>query len=131
MYLLDTDHCVFLLRGSPLVFGRLAQRGTAEAHISIISVSELLFGAYWSSRPTENIIEVNSLVGSLAVLPLTHSVADLFARIKVDLLRKGQPLEDPDILIAATAIENDLTLATHNTAHYARISGLRLEDWAV
>lgn len=56
---------------------------------------------------------------------------DCFARIKADLMRRGQKIEDPDILIAATAMENNLILVTHNIGHYERIPGLRLEDWCV
>jgi tRNA(fMet)-specific endonuclease VapC len=88
-----------------------------------------LFGAYWSARPEENLADTNRLLSSFVPLPLSLSTMDRFARIKVDLLRRGQPIQDPDILIAATALEHDLTLVTHNTGHYCRIAGLRIEDW--
>lgn len=33
------------------------------------------------------------------------------------------------MLIAAVALANNLTMATHNTRHFSRIPGLSIEDW--
>ena len=41
----------------------------------------------------------------------------------------GAVLDKMDLFIAATALANDCTLVTHNTRYFARIPGLRLEDW--
>ncbi len=129
MYLLDTDHCVFLLRKDQSVKRRLRARRREEAFVSIVSVCELYFGAFWSKRPEENLAEVRRLVGRLRVLPLTDATAERFGRLKAELWRAGQKLDDPDLLIAATALDHELTLVTHNKAHYQRIPGLRLDDW--
>ena len=129
MYLLDTDHCVFLMRRHEAVCRQFKQRATEEAYVSIITVGELLFGAYWSSRPQENLADTNRLLDTAVHLPLTRSAMDRFARIKTDLLRRGERIEDPDILIAATALEHGCILVTHNTEHYRRVPGLQLEDW--
>lgn len=131
MYLLDTDHCVFLMRRHSPVCRRFEDRSAQQAYISIITVGGLLFGAYRSARPEKNAAETNSLLDSMVHLPLDRTTMDRFARVKVDLLRRGQKLEDPDILIAATAMEQSLVLVTHNTAHYERIPGLQLEDWCI
>jgi tRNA(fMet)-specific endonuclease VapC len=45
------------------------------------------------------------------------------------LRASGQLIEDADLLIAARALVYDMTLVTHNTAHFARISGLQIDDW--
>jgi predicted nucleic acid-binding protein len=130
MYLLDTDHCVFLKRRHVLVCGRFSQLANELAHISIITAGELLFGAYWSPRVEHNLMETNRFLDLVPILPLTRSIVDRFARIKADLYRAGHKLEDPDIMIAASALANGLTLVTHNTAHYERIDGLEIEDWS-
>ena len=130
MYLLDTDHCVLLLRRDRAVHDHLGRGGGREACIGIITVGELLFGAYRSARPQENLFATNRFLDGMAHLPLTRSTMDRFARVKADLSRRGRKIEDPDILIAATAMENNLILVTHNTAHYQRIAGLQLEDWS-
>ncbi|SDW90631.1 tRNA(fMet)-specific endonuclease VapC [Hydrobacter penzbergensis] len=38
-------------------------------------------------------------------------------------------LDDFDLLIGATAIANDLVLATRNTSDFDRLKGIVLEDW--
>lgn len=46
------------------------------------------------------------------------------------LSKKGAgPIGPNDMLIAAIALANDLTLVTHNTAEFSRVPGLSLEDW--
>ena len=130
MHLLDTDHCIFLLRGHEAVRRGLAAHADEPACTSIITVAELLFGAHWSARPDANVDAVNKLVDSLEIVPLTRAIANRFGRIKADLYRAGQKLEDPDLLIAATALEHELTLVTHNAAHYERIAKLQMTDWS-
>ncbi len=130
MYLLDTDHCIFLLRRHVAVCERFDQLSTERAYISIVTAGELLFGAYWSTRVEHNLSEANRFLDLVPILPLTRSIVDRFARVKADLYRAGRKLEDPDVLIAASALENGLTLVTHNTAHYERIVGLEIEDWS-
>ncbi len=129
MYLLDTDHCVFLLRRDESVCREFDRRANESAHISIVTAGELLFGAYWSSRSQQNVAETNRLLDHISILSLTRPIMDRFAQLKVGLLRQGQGLEDPDLQIAATALDSGLTLVTHNTAHYKRIPDLRIEDW--
>ena len=50
-------------------------------------------------------------------------------RTYADLHRRGKLIGDADILIAATAIENNLTLVSNNQTHFSRITGLELNNW--
>jgi tRNA(fMet)-specific endonuclease VapC len=43
----------------------------------------------------------------------------------------GTPIGSYDLLIAAIALVNDLTLVTHNTREFERVEGLQIEDWEV
>ena len=63
------------------------------------------------------------------LLPLDLSALDISSSIYQDLRSKGTLLEDADILIAGIAIANNAVLVTRNTRHFARVEGLRLEDW--
>ena len=54
---------------------------------------------------------------------------DKAVEIYADLRQRGMLIEDADILMAAIALVNDLTLVTNNTSHFSRIPGLQLEDW--
>jgi tRNA(fMet)-specific endonuclease VapC len=62
-------------------------------------------------------------------MPLSESAIVEAAEIYADLYRRGQLIGDADILIAAVALANNLALASNNAAHFARISGLRIESW--
>ena len=57
---------------------------------------------------------------------MTTEIAERFASLRATLRRQGQPLADMDLLIAATALEHDLTLVSRNALHFARVPGLRL-----
>jgi tRNA(fMet)-specific endonuclease VapC len=63
------------------------------------------------------------------VLPLDTPALDRAANLYHHLKSTGMRLEDADILIAGIALANDATLVTHNTRHFARVRGLKLEDW--
>ncbi len=45
------------------------------------------------------------------------------------LLDQGQPTPEIDLLIASTALVYDLTMITHNVSDFARVPGLKLDDW--
>ena len=49
--------------------------------------------------------------------------------LRADLARQGTPIGPYDLLIAGIAIANGLTLVTHNTREFSRITTLSLEDW--
>jgi len=63
------------------------------------------------------------------VLPITLELASIAATHYAYLRRLGTPLDNMDLLIAGIAIENDMTLVTHNMKHFSRIPGLKLQDW--
>lgn len=66
------------------------------------------------------------VLGRIRVLPLDRATMRRFAQIRGDLRAEGLLIGDFDTLIAATALENDLTLITHNTRHFERVPELRL-----
>jgi tRNA(fMet)-specific endonuclease VapC len=57
--------------------------------------------------------------------------ADQCAITRADLAGKGTPIGPYDLMIAAVALANKLTLVTHNTVEFSRVSGLQLDDWQV
>jgi hypothetical protein len=67
---------------------------------------------------------VNQLVASSGVLNATIGAAEAYAQIGFDLRRRGTPIPENDIWIAAICIENDLPLWTDD-AHFSNVSGLR------
>jgi tRNA(fMet)-specific endonuclease VapC len=62
-------------------------------------------------------------------LPFDDAAAEVYGRIRAELASRGTPIGPYDLMIAATALANNLILVTHNTREFARVSGLVLEDW--
>lgn len=129
-YLLDTDHCVALLRPHPLVQHRLdALEDEDEIYLSVVAAAELFYGAALTRNPQETISEIRDLFDRVAVLELDLAAAMRYGRVRADLRRRGTLIEDNDLHIANVALSRELTLLTHNREHYTRIEDLRLMDW--
>jgi tRNA(fMet)-specific endonuclease VapC len=62
---------------------------------------------------------------------IDHAVLDKAADLYAELRTRGQLIEDADLLIAAMALVHDMILVTHHTAHFARITGLQVDDWLI
>ena len=77
-------------------------------------------------RPLERFL---TFCGQSLVLPVTDDLFDRAADLWVLARRGGHPCNDADLLIAATALEANRRLISGNTAHFAWIPGLVLEDW--
>ena len=92
----------------------------------MITYAELIIGAKRSQNEQKNMIKVNQIY---PIEELNEGVMEVFADIKAKLFDKGLRIEDMDLLIAATAIYNELTLVTNNTKHFENIPGLNLENW--
>lgn len=73
--------------------------------------------------------QIEWLESKLTALQLSGSLRT-YAQMRALLEQNGMRIEDTDLFIAAVALDHDLTLVTHNTRHFARIPGLRIEDWS-
>jgi tRNA(fMet)-specific endonuclease VapC len=125
--ILDTDHCVAILRGRLKWQDQVAPN--ASLLITAVTVSELVFGAHRSERLAENRALVDELLEIVTVLPFDTAAARRHAELKDMLRRAGMPLAELDLQIASIALSRNLPLVTHNTAHFNRIPGLVLVDW--
>ena len=128
-YLLDTNICIYFLNQHPGIIKRIMQCRDDEIAISIITLAELQFGAHNSSQVENNINRINFFLERVQLLDLTPKTTDTYARIKATLRKSGNIIDDFDILIGATAIENDLTLVTDNERHFSRIEKIRIVNW--
>ena len=133
--LLDTDIFSEFLRGRNAAVARRA--GQYEAvhgrfTISAVTLMELCSG--WQRRGEgARSSAVLQLISGWEVLPVDGVVGTLAGRMDGDLMRTGQPIGLADVLIAATATQHGLVLATGNSAHYRRLPplgyALQLDDW--
>ena len=128
-YLLDTNICVYFLKQHPGIIKRMRQCRGEEIAISIITLAELQFGAHYSTQVANNIKRIEFFLEQVQLLDLTSEITDIYARIKASLRKTGNIIEDFDILIGATVIENNLTLVTDNERHFSRIEKIRMVNW--
>jgi predicted nucleic acid-binding protein len=112
-FLLDTDICSAHLKGVGAVTGRLLQY-TGRLHVSVVTTAELYTWAFRSNAPPRRYAALVDLFDDVVVLDLDRAVAQTFGRLRAALLDGGRSTPSMDLLIAATAIENGLTLVTHN-----------------
>lgn len=128
-YLLDTNICVFFLRGMLDFDDIIRQKGLANCFISELTVFELKFGAENSDNPKKSHQAVDKFVKGLTVIPIFGIVKE-YAETKVYLRKNGTPLHDEfDLIIGVTALANQLTLVTDNTKDFRFIKNLKLENW--
>ncbi len=127
MRILDTDHCIALLRKKLDLRDHIT--ANEELFITAVNVAELTHGAQRSQHREDNLARLEVLLAALTVLPFDESAARRFGGLKAELETKGEPLDDLDLEIASIALENNLPLVTNNTIHFKRISGLELHNW--
>ncbi len=128
-YLLDTNICVFFLRGKFNLDEKIKEKGRENCYISEITVFELRYGAENSGDPIKSHQSVDRFISGLTIIPIFGGERR-YAKEKVRLRRLGTPMHDEfDLLIGVTAVENGLTLVTDNTSDFERIDGIDIEDW--
>ena len=128
-YLIDTDIIIFALRKDKSVLIKFEENKNIPISISMITYAELIFGAKRSQNEQQNMIKVRHIRELYPIEDLNEGVMEVFADIKAKMFNNGIRIEDMDLLIAATAIYNDLTLVTNNTKHFEKIPYLKLENW--
>lgn len=129
-FLVDTDTCSAHLKGNALVTNRFLQY-SGNLHISVITLGELYTWARRATAAPKRIHDVLDLLNDVHVLDVTGVIAEKFGEIRAGLMDRGLPTPDLDLLNAATALEHNLTVVTHNAADYQNVPGLRLVDWLV
>lgn len=129
--LIDTDVLSMLMRGSPSVSHRATRylESYPELAFSIITQFEVMRGLKFRAS-AERLQRFNDLCRRSEVIPLTNAVVECASDLYADLRKRGMLLPDADLLIAATAIERGLVLATNNVGDFIRVSGLRIDNWA-
>jgi tRNA(fMet)-specific endonuclease VapC len=133
--LLDTDiFSKVLKRYSP----EIVARSTAylanfdRFTISVITVTEIIRG--WHKQQREDrVLQFITGLSAVEVLVMDLDQYILAGRILADLERTGQPIGLADTMIAAIAVQQNITLITGNQSHYRRISALgydlNLDRW--
>jgi tRNA(fMet)-specific endonuclease VapC len=128
-YLIDTDIIINSIKGNKTVNQKISEVASIPKAISIVTYGELLYGAKKSTQREKNTSIVYRLAEIFPIIGVTRATMEAFTDLKAALDRKGDRIEDFDLLIAATALSLNYILVTNNTKHYKRIEGLKLENW--
>ena len=125
-YLLDTSIIIALFDEDEKVISQVNQ--AQEVYLPAIVIGELYYGAYYSKREEENVRKIDNLRTEVSILDCDDSTAKIYGQVKTQLRRKGRPIPENDLWIAATALQYDLTLVARD-GHFENIDGLELEKW--
>lgn len=137
MYMLDTDHATLYQQGHPTLGQRLERLQPNLLATSVITYDEQVSGrlaiVHKARNPQERIVAYHWLQRTLQffcrmpVLPFDEAAATMFQQLTTLRLRIGTQ----DLLIAAIALSNEVTLLTRNLRDFQKVPGLTLEDWSI
>lgn len=128
-YMLDTNMCIYAQKNIPQVIEKIKNNFQYGVAISSITLAELEFGVQASANVEKNTIALYKFLSIVEILDFDSSAAIEYGKIRADLKRKGTPIGNMDMLIAAHAKSENLIVVTHNTREFERVEGLKLEDW--
>ncbi|MFM8789690.1 MAG: type II toxin-antitoxin system VapC family toxin, partial [Chthoniobacterales bacterium] len=121
---------IYLIKRSPeQVMRRFKRLRVGGVGVSAITVCELQFGVSNSSQPERNQRALTEFLGPLEALDFPAAAAAVCGEIRAHLQRSGKPIGSYDLLLAAHALHEDLTLVTNNLREFARVPDLRAENW--
>ena len=131
-YLLDTNTCIRYLNGRAIkVVERLKSTNLEQIFVCSVVKFEMFYGAMRSLSPERTLAQQQLFFGSLVSLPFDDNAAQFCGKIRAELFAAGTPIGPYDLQIAAIALAHDLTVVTHNTVEFGRVSGLKVEDWEI
>ena len=119
---------ISFLRDKHSVAEKIDHVGIENCYISEVSIIELTYGAYNSTKIDKHLGEVNQVENLFEVIPL-YTAIKIFAQEKVRLRKEGNLISDFDLAIGSTAIANNMILVTNNTKHLGRVKGIKIENW--
>ncbi len=91
---------------------------------------ELYYGAYKSQKVESNLAKVQRIENSLEIIPVSQELVEIFGLLKSNLEKKGKSIDDFDLILASTALSQNMVLVTNNEKHFKSIKGLELENWS-
>lgn len=125
-YLLDTNIVIALFAGDPDVTDRIA--GVKDVFIPAVAIGELFYGANKSGRPAKNTEQIENFVSDNVILNCNTETARWYGRIKNALRKKGRPIPENDIWIAAISLQYGLILVSRDV-HFKEVENLIFEKW--
>ncbi len=128
-YLLDTNICIYAMKKLPVVRARFTSINRDQLFIASITLAELKYGVAKSIHQDKNEKILDDLVERVTLINFDALAAAHHGSIRVSLEKQGIPIGSNDLLIASIAKCADLTSITNNEREFARVAGLKIENW--
>ena len=126
---LDTNICSYILRRRPVgILERFAGLGGDDIWLSAIVAAELRFGAAKLGAGRFS-ATIESWLAGFDVRPWPVEASRHYAEVRATLERRGQPIGNMDLMIAAHALAEDSALITNNAREFRRVPRLAVEEW--
>lgn len=131
-YLLDTNIIIFWLKKRYSIGDKIAEVGEDNCFVSDVTVAELRFGVECSEPALieQKRKRLADILIWLQVIPFAVAI-ELYAKEKARLRSAGEMIPDFDLLIGATAVQQNMKMVTNNTKHISKIQGIDIEDWTL
>jgi len=130
-YLLDTNIVSAIIKNDERVNIKYREILSEDASLSISGITyyEVKRGLLYANA-TKKLATFDRLRQVISILPVFSEldILEKASEIHADLKRRGRPIQDADILIAATAIVNHLILVSNDT-DMRRVAGVAIENW--
>lgn len=124
-YMLDTNILSSLMKNPD---GAVSKKIEKAGERSIIVACELRYGA--EKKQSDALTRrVDTILAAIPVIPLTQPVDRAYGLLRATLNSAGQPIGPNDLLIAAHALTENLTLVTANLKEFQRVRALSVENW--
>ncbi len=129
-FLIDTNICIHIMNNCPPeVIQRFKNVEIGLIGISSISISELHYGVYKSTRIKQNLKRLEEFLNPFEIYPYDENASRYYGKIRAQLEKQGAVIGPLDMLIAAHALSKDLILITNNEKEFKRIKSVKVENW--
>jgi len=130
MYLIDTNICIYIMNEyPPEVIQKFREIGVGNICISSITVSELQYGVHKSKQIKKNRKRLDEFLSPFEIISYDESASKHYGQIRSYLEKQGNLIGPLDMLIAAHALSENLTLITNNEKEFKRVKSLKVENW--
>lgn len=125
-FLFDSDILITFLKGKELSKKTLLRlQDTSEIAVSVITIAEVLEGVVDNQK---RLNQAKEFVSQFEIIGIDTNIAEEFASQRFSLRKSGNLIDNMDLLIAATALANNLILVTNNQKDFKKIKELKISS---
>ena len=127
--MLDTNICIYLMNSKDEKLLTKFKEHQDDLKISSITLGELQYGVYHSSRVEQNAIALLKFLALIEVVNFDDNAALEYGKVRAYIKSIGKPIGPLDMLIAGHALSLGETLVTNNVKEFIRVPNLKIENW--